>query len=271
MIVGMIAAWKTFPTLVLVFQSSIAMLMIALSVYIYNDLTDIELDRICAKIGESHYIHRPLITGKALPRDAKILILSQTVIGLCFGLSINLLFFFFLTLYLILGILYSAPKVHFKERLIFKQLIISIGQAIATLAGGSAAGFISLPVIYSAALFFILTFSVVPVTDIRDIFGDRKMGRKTFPIAIGPKATIEFAIIVVITTLCVSLAVYTWLGFNFAFAVLLAASFFMLLTSIFKIYKNLTNPNLIEIIIKRNLRPIFIILQISILIGLIPL
>lgn len=195
----------------------------------------------------------------------------KTFVGLGVSLFINLQFFLLLNLYLVLGVLYSTPPIHLKERLIFKQLTISIGQAIATLAGGSAVGLISHPVMYAAALFFTLTFGVVPVTDIRDIFGDRQMRRKTFPIAVGPKATIEFAITIVIATLFVGLASYSWIGFNFAFAVLMAASLFMLLLSIFNIYKNLNDSNFIETVITRKLRPVFILLQISILIGLIPL
>lgn len=69
----MMAALKTFPPIILMIASSVAMLMIALSVYIYNDLTDIELDKIGAAVGDSHYINRPLVTGKASKLDAKSL------------------------------------------------------------------------------------------------------------------------------------------------------------------------------------------------------
>lgn len=270
-IIGMVAALKAFPPIFLAIKSLIAMLAIAMSVYIYNDILDIELDKISAKAGNPQHINRPLVTGRASKLDAKIFVLVQTVIGLGLSFFINFQFFFLLALYLMLGILYSTPPIHLKDRFLLKQLTVAIGQAISCLAGGAAVGVISKQVIYLAALFFTLTFGVVPITDLRDMYGDKKMGRKTLPVVMGPKATIKITVATIVVTLFVSVLGYSWLGFNFAFVILMFASLLMMLLSIFKIYKNLNNSIFIENIIRQVLRPIFLILQISILVGLIPL
>lgn len=269
---GMIAASKAFPPIFLAIESLIAMLAIALAVYAYNDILDIKLDKISAEIGQSHYINRPLVTGEASKLEAKIFVLAQTLVGLSIGFFINLQFLFLLVLYLALGITYSTPPIHFKQRFLLKQLVISTGFAISTLAGGAAVGAVgSIHLIYVAALFFAITFGFLPLTDLRDIYGDEKMGRKTFPIVLGPKATIKISFATTVALLLVSVLSYSWLGFNFAFLILMFAICLALSLSIFKVSKNLNNSNFIENMLNRVLQPIFLALQVSILIGLVPL
>lgn len=267
--VAMIAGLKAIPSIFLIMESLTAMFLIAHTVYVYNDIFDVELDRLSAKAGESHYISRPLINGKASKLHAEILILIQTVIGLGIGFFINLQVFALLALYLALGILYSTPPIKLKGRFIFKQLTIASGVGINSLVGGAAVGIISNAVVYIAALFFVLTLFGAPIIDIRDIYADEKLGRKTLPIVIGSKATAVVAMISTVAILIFSILTYSWIGFNFAFAILISASFLILLFSIFNIYKHLNNPNYIEGIVKYAIRPIFLLLQISVLVGII--
>ena len=265
----MIAAVKAFPPIFLVIKSTIAILAIALSVYVYNDLSDVKLDKFSSATGNRRHINRPLVTGKASKLDAKIFVLVQMFIGLGIGFLVNLQFLFLLMSYLVLGFLYSTPPANFKKRFLLKQVTIALGQAIASLAGGAAVGVISKPVIYSAALFFTLTFGVVPINDLSDIYGDQVMGRKTMPIVIGPKATINFALVVVTAALFISVFSYSWLGFNFAFPILIGIHSLVLLFSLLKISNNYNNPNYIENTKKRVLWPVCLTFQISILVGLI--
>ncbi|MFH0748618.1 MAG: UbiA family prenyltransferase [Candidatus Bathyarchaeota archaeon] len=271
MFVGMIAGLKTLPALVLILKSLLAMFSMALSVYVYNDVSDIEADKISAEVGEIHYIHRPLVTGKATVLNAKIFILVLACIGLGIALSINLQFFALLSLYGVLGISYSTPPFNLKNRFLLKQLVIASGQAVSCLAGGAAVGIISAPVVYTTALFFTLTFCATPLLDIRDIYADKKVGRRTFPIVIGPKSTIKFTTITTLAIILISLVSYSWSGFNSAFAILFSASFFLYFYSVFYIYKNLNNPNLIEKAVRQMIRPFAIIIQISVIIGVIQL
>lgn len=267
----MIAAIKAFPPATILIKSVISMFALALSVYIYNDLSDIDLDKISAKAGQSHYVNRPLVSGKASTLDAKIFVLAMASISLGIGLSVNLTFFLLLTVFSVLGILYSTRPANLKNRFILKQLVISFGQAIATLAGGAAVGAMPSQVIYASALFFALGFCASPLVDIRDMCFDEKMGRKTFPVVIGSKATAKFTGISIVVILVASVISYSWVGFNFAFVLLFSASLLVLLLSTIRIYNNLDDPNFIEGIAKRTLRPLFLILQISFLIGLLSL
>ena len=78
-LIGMIAGIRALPSVLLMIKSITAMFTIALAVYIYNDLFDIKLDKISADAGYSHYINRPLVTGKASKLNAKIFIFSLMI------------------------------------------------------------------------------------------------------------------------------------------------------------------------------------------------
>lgn len=88
----------------------------ALSVYVLNDVFDIELDSISAEAGNPRHMNRPLVTGKASKSEAKIFVVVQALIGLGVSLLVNLMFFSLLTLYLALGVLYSMPPSHLGKR-----------------------------------------------------------------------------------------------------------------------------------------------------------
>jgi 4-hydroxybenzoate polyprenyltransferase len=123
--------------------------------------------------------------------------------------------------------------------------------------------------VYAAALFFTLTVGVVPINDLRDIYADRRMGLKTMPVVVGPKTTIQIALAIVTSALVVSVLSYGWLGFNVAFPVLVGISSLLLAFSLVKISRNWNDPAYIEMIKKRILWPVNILMQLSILVGLI--
>ncbi len=268
-LVGMLAVLKAFPPVPLILMALTSMLATALAVYVLNDISDMELDRISAEAGNPRHMKRPLVTGKATKRDAEVFVVVLAAVGLGIGLIVNFLFFSLISLFLVLGILYSLPPSSLGRRFLLKQLTVAVGQAISSLAGGAAAGGITRPVIFSALLFFTLTFGVVPINDLRDVYGDNKVGRKTFPVVVGSKTTIKLALAITVATLLASVLSYSWAGFNTAFPLLVASALFIASLTMLSIYRRRDDPVFIEGIMRRVMRPAFFILQTGILIGLI--
>ncbi len=271
LLVGMIAAIKGIPNPLLAMESFVAMSAVAFAVYTYNDLKDLEEDSMNAKLGDPYHINRPLVKGTVSKRQAESFVLVMTAVGLGISLFINVEFLLLLSTYMGLGILYSTPPIHLKKRFLLKQLTIAIGGAIASLAGGAAVRVISGPVIYSATLFFILAFGVNPIVDLRDIYGDRIGGRNTLPIVLGPGRTIRIAFITMIATALISVVSYAWIGFNLYFPIIAGSAFLILTILMYHVSGNWNKQGYIEkVFIKKGLL-IFFILQISIIVGILPL
>ena len=76
-LIGCLIAGKGFPSPIPTIQSVLVVLAITSSVYIYNDVHDIELDRLNPKKRE-----RPLPTGQSTIEDAMRLVYITGLIGL---------------------------------------------------------------------------------------------------------------------------------------------------------------------------------------------
>jgi len=103
--------------------------LLASSVYIFNDLMDIDEDR-------AHPIkkNRPLASGKVSPKSAIMLILLLSIFSLGLSLSLNSELFLVLIIYFILNILYSIKLKHIAILDIF---IIATGFVLRLFAGSS--------------------------------------------------------------------------------------------------------------------------------------
>jgi geranylgeranylglycerol-phosphate geranylgeranyltransferase len=168
----------------------------ALASYIYNDITDFELDKI-------NQTNRPSVTGKATKRQLIRLVVVLNGIALLFTSSISLYALYISILFIILGIAYSHPKLNLKDKFPLKTVVTASGAGLLSLLGGIAAltttidsdnnNFSSLlPIIYAALFFFAFFFILGPLGDIGDLKGDRAVGRRTFPIVLGIRSTIVF-------------------------------------------------------------------------------
>jgi decaprenyl-phosphate phosphoribosyltransferase len=101
--------------------------MIASSIYIFNDIKDLEEDK-----NHPAKKYRPLASNLVSVRNAVIIMLFLIVIGLFFAYLININFFVILLIYLILNFLYSFGLKHFS---IVDIVIVSIGFVLRVFAG----------------------------------------------------------------------------------------------------------------------------------------
>jgi geranylgeranylglycerol-phosphate geranylgeranyltransferase len=180
----------------LVIGTVIGSYFLGLATYVYNDLTDFEVDNI-------NKTNRPSVTGKKTKAQLLTIVCIMFGIGLSLTAFINYYTLCISSLFTILGIVYSHPRFKLKDKFLLKTVVTATGAALLSLLGGAAVPNTSLPILYTSLSFFIFYFILSPLGDIGDIKGDRTVGRRTFPIVIGMKATllIMFSVPCIIMTL----------------------------------------------------------------------
>jgi geranylgeranylglycerol-phosphate geranylgeranyltransferase len=178
----------------------------ALATYMYNDISDFEVDKI-------NKTNRPSVTGKATRRQLIRIVFVLNGIALLLTSSASLYALYISVLFITLGIAYSHPKLKLKDKFPLKTVVTAAGAGLLSLLGGTAAltttmnsnynsnNFFSsfLPVTYAALFFFSFFFILGPLGDIGDLKGDRIVGRRTFPIVLGIRSTIVFMLSIPLT------------------------------------------------------------------------
>ena len=204
-------------------------LLMTTGLFLLNDLLDIELDKVNGK-------RRPLPSGEVSKNQARIFIVWTTVLAL--GLSAmtgNYASMLLVIPMLVIGIMYSAPKIALDDRFVAKTISISVYYMLcATLGATSAYGIgyvLSNPIVFIHAVIILgaMRFISSVLNDTGDVEGDRAAGRRTIPIVLGRENTIKVSILVVFGMAAISWMMYlvgsigivTTLFTN-AFAVLLA-------------------------------------------------
>ncbi|MDQ4022439.1 MAG: UbiA family prenyltransferase [Thermoproteota archaeon] len=180
----------------LVIRTVIGSYFLGLATYVYNDLTDFEVDKI-------NKINRPSVTGKTTKPQLLTIVCIMFGIGLSSTAFINYYTFCISALFTILGIVYSHPKFKLKDKFPLKTVVTAGGAALLSLLGGASVPNTSVPILYTSLSFFIFYFILSPLGDLGDIKGDRAVGRRTFPVVIGMKSTllIMFSVPCIIMTM----------------------------------------------------------------------
>src|SRR5919202_561653 len=185
---------------IITIQVVIASYFMALATYIYNDIADMEVDKI-------NKTNRPSVTGKSTRKELIVIVSVLNGTALLLVSSMGLYTTCISALFISLGIAYSHPKLNLKHKFPLKTLVTAAGAGLLSLLGGVASittatdasydnntFFFSslLPIIYAALFFFAFFFILGPLGDIGDLKGDRAVGRRTFPIVLGIRSTIVF-------------------------------------------------------------------------------
>jgi 4-hydroxybenzoate polyprenyltransferase len=180
----------------LVTRTVLGSYFLGLATYVYNDLTDFEVDKI-------NKTNRPSVTGKTTKPQLLTVVCIMFGIGFSLTAFINYYTFCISGLFTILGIVYSHPQFKLKDKFPLKTVVTAGGAALLSLLGGAAVLNTSVPILYTSLSFFIFYFILSPLGDIGDIKGDRAVGRRTFPVVIGMKATllIMFSVPCIIMTM----------------------------------------------------------------------
>jgi len=189
----------------------VSVYFIANSVYIYNDISDMELD----KINEIKK-HRPLSSGRVSINHAKKLVCLLSMTGLTMMFFVNTYSFMFSLIYFILFVLYSYPKISLKKKFLLKESILTSGIFIISLVSSYAVkNYYSINVFYSTILISIFAFVVQPaMADTIDIEADLKQGVKNLAIVLNWKRRMQLLLIGVLIIMTLTPLTYVNFGFN---------------------------------------------------------
>ena len=178
----LISSGTKIPDLTILIKLVPSVYFLALATYLYNDLTDYEIDKANTRV--TSYSSKKANYSQTLYSTVgffTVSILLAFLINIQTGVS-SLIF-------LGLAIVYSHPRIQLKKIFVVKTIVTASGGFIASLMGALAVHNISYVGISASLIFFLMYFINGPLGDISDISGDRKGGRQTIPIVLGVPKT----------------------------------------------------------------------------------
>ncbi len=267
----MILSSRGFPPLLELLKVVVAVTFVGYAVYFYNDVMDVMDDLKNRELGNPIPASRPFASGKVSKKMMITYIIFSAFVGLSVAYTINIFVLALLTLYILLGILYSTEPIKLKKRFLMKQPVIACGYLIAHLSGAYAAEGINLAVIYLSVLDFIIALGVNPIIDIRDVKGDKVLGVKTIPAVFGPEVAVRLAISVLAASGIATIIGYSRIGFNIAMPLLFIIIIASLIYTIIPLLNKWRDSVYLDKVVYRRIVPLHLMLQLSVLIGIIHL
>ncbi len=209
---GVLSAMMSETDLLRIFQKVIPLpaisFLITIGMYVLNDLVDSELDRANGK-------KRPIPSGLVSKRQAWIFVISTNAIALFLAIiTFEPFSILIVTLMIIIGIMYSAPKIALMARFVVKTLTIAIYYALCALLsitsiyGLHLAADNPIVLVQTLTVLSIMIFISSTLNDLGDVDGDRAAGRRTIPIVIGKDNTLKLAMVLAFCMLTVTWALF---------------------------------------------------------------
>lgn len=189
-------------------------LMIAVGMYVLNDLVDADIDRVNSK-------NRPIPSGLVSRKQAWsfIMLTNGAAVGMAI-ITFNLVSCILLVPMMLIGILYSLPKnTALMNRFLLKNIAIALFYGLCGMLGFTSIYGMSLVIdnsmvaVHTMAMSAIMIFVGSTINDLGDIKGDKASGRRTIPIVLGGKNTVMTLTILLATMPIISgLLLYTTLA-----------------------------------------------------------
>ena len=210
MSIGVLVATHGLPQPLTYLKAVAAMAGVSLSVYVFNDVMDSDMDKLNPEKKE-----RPIPSGKVTKGEAMSFVLISGLLGLTVSFFINLKTFLFSLAYFVLGVLYSAPPIRLKQRFLLKEPTVGGLLLLSSLIGGSTNGSFSWSALFVGIFLFLYSMAVYPIfEDVTDVEEDKKYGCKTLAMVLSLKERIELAIAIVVVIMMLTPLTYVPLGFN---------------------------------------------------------
>jgi 4-hydroxybenzoate polyprenyltransferase len=158
-----------FPTLITSIMAVTASALVAISVYVYNDVEDVGMDKL-----NPLKQNRPLVNGKAHRESAILLIVLSGLGALVVAFLINILTFIMSLAWLTLLLSYSNPRIRLKNMFLVKELVTSSAFPFSSLIASFAlTGTINIPAVFIGFLLGSFVFLVLPaLADSFDTYED---------------------------------------------------------------------------------------------------
>jgi geranylgeranylglycerol-phosphate geranylgeranyltransferase len=185
-------------------------LMIAVGMYILNDLID-------ANVDSTNLKNRPIPSGVVSKKQAWTFIMLTN--GAALGILISTLpiaSIMFVMPMMLIGIFYSMPKrIALMNRFVIKNIAIALFYMLCSMLGITSSHSIELAInnpivaIHTITMSGIMIFVGSTINDLGDIKGDNAAGRRTIPIVLGGENTVKMLII-----LLASMPVISWILYS---------------------------------------------------------
>jgi len=226
---SILIASRGLPPLLPAIITIVSMFAIATCVYIYNDVIDLEMDKL-----NTEKLDRPLPSGKVSIKKAKSVVILGGFIGTGLSLLVNLKTFLLCVAYLTLFWAYSYPRIRLKKRFLLKEGTLAMGGILSSLIGGMAVGSVSAAVTFWGIFLFVTPFVVLPTfADFQDIKEDKEYGIKSLAMVWSWKTKIEIIILYILVVMIITPVSYMQLGLNIIFPIVVVASCLLFLRFIF--------------------------------------
>ena len=255
-----IASGLKIPDFLVLIRLTISVYFLALATYLYNDLTDYDVDAVnnrnTASSKRTHYLQILFYT------------MGFFTISLLLAFSINTQTGLGALVFLGLAVAYSHPKIHLKNMFVIKTIVTALGGFIASMMGSLATQNVSYLALTSSSIVFLIYFINGPLNDIRDLKGDKIGGRRTIPIVIGVRKSFVVIIASIVSIAAMIIMGYYFLGMNVVGVVLgLAVCGYLIfkIVKLFRSYDDKMKMNKTRTIVRNSIFTI----QFSIFIGLI--
>lgn len=182
--------------------------LVTVGMFVLNDLVDADLDRTNGK-------NRPIPSGLVSKKQTWTFILLTNGTALLLAIiTFNPVSILIVTTMLVIGIMYSAPKIALMKRFVVKTVTIAVYYSLCALLGITSIYGMDLvmdnPVVlvHGLSMLAIMIFISSTLNDLGDVDGDRAAGRRTVPIVIGKDNTIKLSMILALCMLPVTWTLY---------------------------------------------------------------
>ncbi len=219
-LIGCLIAGRGFPSPIPTVLSVFVVLAITSSVYIYNDVHDVEMDKLNPKKRE-----RPLPSGRSTIKDAMRLVYITGLIGVLLSLFLDFTSFILSLFYLFLFTIYSHPSIRLKKKFIVKEFVVASGYILTTLIGGFAvAGEFQPTFVFAGLFYFFFSFMGMPAFhDITDVKEDEIFGVRTMAIVLSWTRKVQMLMLFLLAIMTLTPLTYVNLGFNIVLPIVVVA------------------------------------------------
>jgi geranylgeranylglycerol-phosphate geranylgeranyltransferase len=246
-------------------------LFIIIGMYVFNDLVDADLDKLNGK-------KRPIPSGDVSKFQAWIFIIGTNSLGIALSLVTSNIFSLLISLSLVsIGIMYSAPKIAFKDKFLVKTISIAVAMMLCISLGSTSYwnlnsakdsnfGSLGIQILYPAIMLAIMVFITSPFNDVADVVGDKKAGRRTIPIVFGSENTVRMAMALAGAMIAISWIVYSVSNTGWMNPLLVSLVSILSMYSMSKTLKNLSNKEYVRKQHKKSM-PLHLLLQLALALG----
>jgi 4-hydroxybenzoate polyprenyltransferase len=197
----------------------LSMFFLALSAYIYNDVVDVEMDRL-----NPEKKNRPYALGVVSRGEAMGFVYMTSLIAYALSLLVSFQITLLCVIWLSLFLAYSNPHIYLKRRIVVKEGTPAIGLFFAILIGAYTAGPITANVMFSAVFWGSLIFISMPAfRDTTDIKEDTKYGVKSLASVLSWKRRLELIVLFFLVTMTLTPLTYVYFEFNIIFPIVMVA------------------------------------------------